>query len=94
MDAEMGRDVAILNPELLQIAEVSPFAMKEKPHIVENLYAQWLSLPDTNKLVFISFYFFSHFCIAVLCWSSDLFCNPEFNGNFGTVLKVYIVLLK
>lgn len=63
MDAEMGRDVAILNPELLQIAEVSPFAMKEKPHIVENLYAQWLSLPDTNKLVFISFSFFLIFTL-------------------------------
>ncbi|KAJ4802654.1 Calcium-binding EF hand family protein [Rhynchospora pubera] len=51
MDVETGKDVALLNPELLQIAEVSSSAMKENPHIVQNLYSQWLSLPDTTKLV-------------------------------------------
>ncbi|KAJ1694315.1 hypothetical protein LUZ63_011013 [Rhynchospora breviuscula] len=51
MDAETGKDVALLNPDLLQIAEVSPSAIKENPHIVQNLYSQWLSLPDTTKLV-------------------------------------------
>jgi hypothetical protein len=94
MDAEMGTDVALLNPELLQIAEISPSAMKEKPHIVENLYAQWLSLTDTIKLVFFSFGLFSiefHFSLifALLSWLSDLFCNPEFNSNFVTVLSSF-----
>lgn len=88
MDAEMGRDVAVLNPELLQIAEVSPSAMKEKPHIVENLYAQWLSLPDTIKLVFFSFvlnFIFSDFLNCCLgCLIS--FVIQNFNGNFCTAL--------
>ncbi|MQL86355.1 hypothetical protein Taro_018892 [Colocasia esculenta] len=51
MDVEIPRDVASLDPELLQLPEVSPLALKESPHIAEELYSQWLSLPDTVRLV-------------------------------------------
>ncbi|XP_072956658.1 serine/threonine protein phosphatase 2A regulatory subunit B''beta-like [Typha angustifolia] len=51
MEAVVGRDAASLDPELLQLSEVSPFAIKEKPSIAEALYWQWLSLPETSKLV-------------------------------------------
>uniref|UniRef100_A0A1D1YPP3 Serine/threonine-protein phosphatase 2A regulatory subunit B'' subunit beta n=1 Tax=Anthurium amnicola TaxID=1678845 RepID=A0A1D1YPP3_9ARAE len=51
MDVELPRDIASLDPELLQLPEVSPLALKESPHIAEELYSQWLSLPDTVRLV-------------------------------------------
>ncbi|XP_073001645.1 serine/threonine protein phosphatase 2A regulatory subunit B''beta-like [Typha latifolia] len=51
MDAEPRRDAASLDPELLQLPEVSLLALKENPSIAETLYWQWLSLPDTLKLV-------------------------------------------
>ncbi|KAF8392173.1 hypothetical protein HHK36_022515 [Tetracentron sinense] len=39
-----------LDPELLQLPEVSPLALKSNPHIADELFAQWLSLPDTSRL--------------------------------------------
>ncbi|CAL9078708.1 unnamed protein product [Musa textilis] len=51
MDTDMVRDMASLDPELLQLPEVSQLALKEKPKIAEDLYCQWLSLPETRKLV-------------------------------------------
>lgn len=45
--------LVIFDPELLQIPEVSSQALKENPGIVEELYKQWLSLPQTGKLVFV-----------------------------------------
>ncbi|XP_073012671.1 serine/threonine protein phosphatase 2A regulatory subunit B''beta-like [Typha latifolia] len=51
MDVEMMRDVASVDPELLQLSEVSPLALKENPYIVEQLYIQWLALPETVKMV-------------------------------------------
>ncbi|KAM0932246.1 putative EF-hand domain-containing protein [Dioscorea sansibarensis] len=52
MDAEVvARDAASIDPELLQLPEVSPLALKENPHIAEQLYSQWLSMPDTLRLV-------------------------------------------
>ncbi|KAG0502124.1 hypothetical protein HPP92_002196 [Vanilla planifolia] len=41
-----------------------PLALKENPHIADQLYAHWLALPETTKLaVFLLFcLFFSHWC--------------------------------
>ncbi|XP_041005888.1 serine/threonine protein phosphatase 2A regulatory subunit B''alpha-like [Juglans microcarpa x Juglans regia] len=44
-------DVASLDPELLQLPELSPLAVKENPHAAEDLFSQWLSLPQTGRLV-------------------------------------------
>lgn len=51
MDVEVVRDVASLNPDLLQLPEVSTVVLKENPNIAEQLFSQWLALPDTVKLV-------------------------------------------
>ncbi|GLT41276.1 hypothetical protein SLA2020_153510 [Shorea laevis] len=51
MDIDTVDEVACLDPELLQLNEVSPFALKTSPQLVEELYSQWLSLPDTAQLV-------------------------------------------
>jgi serine/threonine-protein phosphatase 2A regulatory subunit B'' len=47
------RDAAALDPELLQLAELAPGALRENS-IADELYSQWLVLPETTKLV--SFY--------------------------------------
>ncbi|KAF9605694.1 hypothetical protein IFM89_018037 [Coptis chinensis] len=54
MDVENSGDVSLsssLDPELLNLPELSPLAIKSNPYIAEELYSQWLSLPETNKLV-------------------------------------------
>ncbi|CAK9325926.1 unnamed protein product [Citrullus colocynthis] len=51
MNMEISCDVASLDAELLQLAEVSPLAIKSNPDFVEKLFEQWLSLPGTNRLV-------------------------------------------
>uniref|UniRef100_A0A5B7CDE9 EF-hand domain-containing protein n=1 Tax=Davidia involucrata TaxID=16924 RepID=A0A5B7CDE9_DAVIN len=51
MDIEVAGDVTSLDPELLQLPEVSPFSLKTTPQIAEELFSQWLSLPDTGRLV-------------------------------------------
>lgn len=51
MDAEIGRDVTALDPDLLQLSEVSPLALKQNPEIAQGLYSQWLTLSETSKLV-------------------------------------------
>lgn len=60
---EVARDLASLDPELLQLPEVSNLALKENPGIAEQLYSQWLSLPETARLVIsfisnVNFFFF------------------------------------
>ncbi|KAI4345817.1 hypothetical protein L6164_012909 [Bauhinia variegata] len=47
---EIG-DAVSLDPDMLQLPEVSPFALKSSPYVAEELFSQWLSLPDTNRLV-------------------------------------------
>lgn len=47
-------DVAAFDAELLQLNEVSPLALKANPSFVESLFEQWLSLPETNRLVLVS----------------------------------------
>ncbi|PWZ56200.1 Serine/threonine protein phosphatase 2A regulatory subunit B''alpha [Zea mays] len=44
------RDAAALDPELLQLAELAPGALRENS-IADELYSQWLVLPETTKLV-------------------------------------------
>ncbi|XP_022149824.1 serine/threonine protein phosphatase 2A regulatory subunit B''beta-like [Momordica charantia] len=51
MNMEISCDVASWDAELLQLAEVSPLALKSNPDFVEKLFEQWLSLPGTNRLV-------------------------------------------
>ncbi|THU69433.1 hypothetical protein C4D60_Mb08t14370 [Musa balbisiana] len=51
MGTDTVRDMASLDPELLQLPEVSHLALKAKPKIAEELYFQWLSFPETGKLV-------------------------------------------
>ncbi|RRT63265.1 hypothetical protein B296_00025620 [Ensete ventricosum] len=51
MDTDTVRDMASFHPELLQLPEVSHLALKERPKMAEELYFQWLSLPETGKLV-------------------------------------------
>lgn len=46
-----GRDMASLDLDLLQLSELSPFALREKPSLAETLFRQWLSLPETSKSV-------------------------------------------
>ncbi|KAJ1295192.1 hypothetical protein BS78_01G205400 [Paspalum vaginatum] len=45
------RDAAALDPELLQLPELAPGALRENSVIVDTLYSQWLVLPETTKLV-------------------------------------------
>lgn len=57
-----GRDMASLDLDLLQLPELSPFALRERPSLPEALYRQWLSLPETSKsvrVVLLSFFFLS-----------------------------------
>ncbi|KAK7391727.1 hypothetical protein VNO78_20146 [Psophocarpus tetragonolobus] len=51
MDVEETKEFVSLDPDLLQLQEVSPFALKSSPYVVEELFTQWLSLPDTCRLV-------------------------------------------
>lgn len=55
MSMEIVADVASFDAELLQLTEVSPLALKSNPSFVESLFEQWLSLPDTNRLVLENF---------------------------------------
>lgn len=51
MDIDSTGDISSLDPELLQLPEFSPLALKPSAQIAEHLFAQWLSLPDTSRLV-------------------------------------------
>ncbi|GJM84803.1 hypothetical protein PR202_ga00509 [Eleusine coracana subsp. coracana] len=51
MEVETARrDAAALDPELLQLPELAPGALRENSGIAEALYSQWLTLPETSKL--------------------------------------------
>lgn len=50
MDFNVG-DLVSLDAELLQLPEVSPLALKANPYLAQELFEQWLSLPETNRLV-------------------------------------------
>ncbi|OIV89788.1 hypothetical protein TanjilG_32142 [Lupinus angustifolius] len=51
MDMEETKELVSLDPDMLQLQEVSPFALKSSPYVAEDLFSQWLSLPDTCLLV-------------------------------------------
>ncbi|CAN0885911.1 Serine/threonine protein phosphatase 2A regulatory subunit B''alpha [Linum grandiflorum] len=51
IDTVGGNDVSYLDPELLHLPEVSPFELKPTTQVAEDLFSQWLSLPDTSRLV-------------------------------------------
>ncbi|KAL5781689.1 hypothetical protein ACOSP7_006718 [Xanthoceras sorbifolium] len=51
MDVVVGGDGVSLDPDLLQLPELSPLAFKSNPFLAEELFSLWLSLPDTSKLV-------------------------------------------
>lgn len=50
-DTVVGEGVPSLDTELLQLNEVSSFALKSNVGFVEKIFDQWLSLPDTDRLV-------------------------------------------
>lgn len=51
MNMDAVGDVANLDPDLLQLPEISPLALKSNINLAEELYSQWLSLPETTRLV-------------------------------------------
>ncbi|XP_057423877.1 serine/threonine protein phosphatase 2A regulatory subunit B''beta-like [Lotus japonicus] len=51
MDVEGTGELVPLDPDMLQLQEVSPIALKSNPYVAEELFSQWLSLPDTCRLV-------------------------------------------
>ncbi|KAL2942694.1 B''GAMMA: Probable serine/threonine protein phosphatase 2A regulatory subunit B''gamma [Bienertia sinuspersici] len=51
MDMDFNGDLVSLDAELLQLPEVSPLALKASPYLAQELFEQWLSLPETNRLV-------------------------------------------
>ncbi|ONK79590.1 uncharacterized protein A4U43_C01F7920 [Asparagus officinalis] len=51
MDVEVARDVGSFDPDLLQLQEISSIALKDNPQIADQLYSQWLTLPETARLV-------------------------------------------
>lgn len=55
MDMEIVGDVSSLDPELLQLPEIPSFVLKSSPYIADELFSQWLSLPESVRLVCILF---------------------------------------
>ncbi|CAL9213628.1 unnamed protein product [Arabidopsis halleri] len=51
MDIDGVDDVHILDPELLQLPGLYPAPLKPSSHIADELFSQWLSLPETARLV-------------------------------------------
>jgi serine/threonine-protein phosphatase 2A regulatory subunit B'' len=62
------RDAAALDPELLQLPELAPGVLRENSSIAEALYTQWLTLPETSKLVFLLLFssFYLHAPLGLL----------------------------
>ncbi|GAB2287457.1 hypothetical protein Dimus_021835 [Dionaea muscipula] len=51
MNMDSNGDLVCLDAELLQLSEVSPLALKSNICLAQELFEQWLSLPETNRLV-------------------------------------------
>ncbi|KAK2402350.1 Calcium-binding EF-hand family protein [Trifolium repens] len=50
MDMEETGKLESLDPNMLQLQDASPFALKLTPYVAKELFSQWLSLPDTSRL--------------------------------------------
>lgn len=81
-------DFATLDPELLQLQEVPSFAMKASPQLADELFSQWLSLPDTAKLVPV--YSFSYFYLILFLTVSQ--CTLLFDSEIGPLVPSASVL--
>ncbi|KAL9235160.1 hypothetical protein vseg_009947 [Gypsophila vaccaria] len=51
MEMDLNGDLVSLDAELLQLPEISSFAIKSTPYLAQELFEQWLSLSETNRLV-------------------------------------------
>ncbi|GJT67323.1 serine/threonine protein phosphatase 2A regulatory subunit B''beta-like protein [Tanacetum coccineum] len=51
MDIDCIGETGLFDPELLQLNEVSCLAIKSNSYVVEKMFDQWLSLPETTVLV-------------------------------------------
>ncbi|CAN6479511.1 unnamed protein product [Victoria cruziana] len=51
MEVESVGDVASLDPDLLQLPELSMVALKSNLYVVDELFSQFLSIPETGRLV-------------------------------------------
>jgi hypothetical protein len=76
MEVETARrDAAALDPELLQLPELAPGVLRENSSIAEALYSQWLTLPETSKLVFL-------FLVLLACSSGSVIGLERFTHKF------------
>ncbi|KAK4746724.1 hypothetical protein SAY87_025761 [Trapa incisa] len=50
-DVVVAESLPALDTEMLQLSEVSPFALSSNVGFVQRIFDQWLSLPDTDRLV-------------------------------------------
>lgn len=61
---EVVTDAASLDVELLQLPEFSALALKSNFNFVEKLFEEWLSLPESNRLVRLRFISFPISCVG------------------------------
>ena len=72
MDGELaGRDGVSLDPDLLQLQEVSSMALRDNPQVAEQLFQQWLVLPDTVRLVIFA-------CHVLVCLMKSFIFHSGF----------------
>ena len=86
MDMDFNGDLVYLDAELLQLPEVSPLAIKANPYLAQELFEQWLSLPETNRLVG-SFFLFPRWnmidtLLLRICLVFLFICSFACNGQF------------